>query len=153
VLLKPYVIFFCLLVVIGHQTAGVPANSLCVGAVQDFAAKPVEVSVMTPRQSVSGFNGSIEGCQWRGRPLGCLFGFATDDPGIAQRAGAWHGGVLVHHATQFGKCATPIPLSALLSVTWNVTLMLMCEHEKVAVWLLSRSTGTDRAYESVEGEG
>ena len=44
----------------------------------------ISVTVMTPKQFVEGFNGSIAGCAWRGRPLDCAFTpYSNDTAGHA----------------------------------------------------------------------
>ncbi|EIE20570.1 hypothetical protein COCSUDRAFT_57716 [Coccomyxa subellipsoidea C-169] len=48
---------------------------------------------MTPQQFVSGFNGSIPGCKWRGQPLGCHYVVPRNDPYLHMRSEAvfYHG--------------------------------------------------------------
>ncbi len=54
---------------------------------QENATKAITVSVMTPQQFVSGFNGSIPGCKWRGQPLGCHYVVPRNDPYLHMRSG------------------------------------------------------------------
>ncbi len=57
------------------------------GAMQENATTPVIVSVMTPQQFVSGFNGSIPGCEWQGQALGCHYVVPRNDPRLHMRSG------------------------------------------------------------------
>ena len=41
----------------------------------------ISITVMTPKQFVEGFNGSIANCTWRGRPLKCAFRPYSNDSG------------------------------------------------------------------------
>lgn len=54
---------------------------------QGNASPPVIISVMTPQQFVSGFNGSIPGCEWRGQSLGCHYVVPRNDPQLHMRSG------------------------------------------------------------------
>ena len=46
----------------------------------------VVFAIMTPTMFVSGFDEDVEGCEWRGRPLGCHF-MPVNDSALYQRAG------------------------------------------------------------------
>ncbi|CAL8464974.1 g4509 [Coccomyxa elongata] len=62
-------------------------------ATLENATTPVIVSVMTPQQFVSGFNGSIPGCEWQGQSLGCHYVVPRNDPRLHMRSDAvfYHG--------------------------------------------------------------
>lgn len=99
--------FVTLLVYAGYSRFVKCGPRPCFAPMQEDVNTSITVAVMTPHQYVSGFNGSIDGCHWRGKAVQCTFGFENENPGLVFNAGMSS----THSVCQLHNCTPCLPLT------------------------------------------